>query len=272
MAEVEPIRLRTLFLSDIHLGTTGCQAGMLLEFLRRYEADTIFLVGDIVDGWRLKSGWYWPQEQNDVVQKLLRKVRKGARLIYIPGNHDEFLRDYLGLNFGSIEIAERAIFRSADGRDYLVMHGDEFDVVVAHARWLAYLGDWAYEFALWSNRIVNHARRRLGLPYWSLSAWAKLNVKNAVSYIGNFETFLANEARSHNAAGIICGHIHHAADREIEGIRYLNCGDWVESCTALAEDYDGTIRIIRFVEELKAEGAQRQTTPARLPPPQTRAA
>jgi UDP-2,3-diacylglucosamine pyrophosphatase LpxH len=253
MADSEPNRVRALFLSDLHLGTTGCQARLLMEFLKRYDADTIYLVGDIVDGWRLKSGWYWPQEQNDVVQKLLRKVRKGTRLIYIPGNHDEFLRDYLGISFGSIEIAGRAIHRGADGRDYLVMHGDEFDVVVAHARWLALLGDWAYEFALWSNGIVNHLRRRLGLPYWSLSAWAKLKVKNAVNYIGHFETFLAAEARENQAAGIICGHIHHAADREIDGIRYMNCGDWVESCTALSEDYDGTFRVIRFADELRAD-------------------
>jgi UDP-2,3-diacylglucosamine pyrophosphatase LpxH len=253
MADSEPIRLRTLFISDVHLGTTGCQARLLLEFLKRYEADTIYLVGDIVDGWRLKSGWYWPQEQNDVVQKLLRKVRKGSRLIYIPGNHDEFLRDYLGLSFGSIEIAGRAIHRGADGKDYLVMHGDEFDVVVAHARWLAFLGDWAYEFALWSNGIVNRVRRRMGLPYWSLSAWAKLKVKNAVSCISNFETFLANEAREQKVDGVICGHIHHAADRPIENVRYMNCGDWVESCTAISEDMDGTFRIIRFAEDIRAE-------------------
>ncbi|MCA3628671.1 MAG: UDP-2,3-diacylglucosamine diphosphatase [Methylobacterium sp.] len=253
MPEPEATRLRALFLSDLHLGTTGCQARMLLEFLRRYDADTIYLVGDIVDGWRLKSGWYWPQEQNDVVQKLLHKARKGARLIYIPGNHDEFLRDYLGLAFGEIQIVQRAFHEGADGQRYLVLHGDEFDVVVAHARWLALLGDWGYEFALRSNRIVNVVRRRLGLPYWSLSAWAKLKVKSAVNYIGNFEHFLANEARDNDAAGVICGHIHHAVDRMIEGVRYMNCGDWVESCTALTEDYDGTFRIIRFAEDLRAE-------------------
>lgn len=255
MAEPELIRVRALFISDLHLGTTGCQSRMLLEFLRRYDADVLYLVGDIVDGWRLKSGWYWPQEQNDVVQKLMRKVRKGSRLIYIPGNHDEFLRDYIGLTFGDIEIAARAIHRGADGLDYLVLHGDEFDVVVAHARWLALLGDWAYEFALWSNGLVNHVRRRFGLPYWSLSAWAKLKVKNAVNYIGNFEAFLAAEAKQNNASGVICGHIHHAADRPIEGVRYMNCGDWVESCTALVEDYDGTFRIIRFADELREKPA-----------------
>ena len=249
MDDSETQRHRALFISDVHLGTQGCQAGMLIEFLRQHDADTIYLVGDIVDGWRLKSGWYWPQQQNDVVQKLLRKVRKGARLVYIPGNHDEFLRDFLSLNFGDIEIVGRALHRSADGKEYLVIHGDEFDVVVVHARWLALLGDWAYTFALWNNRLVNFVRRRLGLPYWSLSAWAKLKVKNAVNYIGDFEKFLAEEARKSGATGVICGHIHHAANRHIDDIHYLNCGDWVESCTAIVEEFDGTFRVIQYSEE-----------------------
>lgn len=263
MDDPELTRHRALFISDVHLGTTGCQARLLLEFLRRHDADVIYLVGDIVDGWRLKSGWFWPQEQNDVVQKLLRKVRKGARLIYIPGNHDEFLRDYLGLSFGHIEVAGRAVHIGADGRDYLVLHGDEFDVVVAHARWLALLGDGAYALALQLNRLVNGVRRRLGLPYWSLSAWAKLKVKNAVNYIGNFENFLTAEARKSGATGVICGHIHHAADRDIDGIRYMNCGDWVESCTALAESHDGTFRVIRFAEDLRGEAIRQTAAPAR---------
>jgi UDP-2,3-diacylglucosamine pyrophosphatase LpxH len=253
MSEADCIRVRTLFLSDFHLGTPGCQAPFLLEFLRRYEADTIYLVGDIIDGWRLKSGWYWPQLQNDVVQKLLRKGRKGARIVYLPGNHDEFLRDYVGLTFGDIEICDRTVHHTANGEQFLVLHGDQFDVVVAHARWLAHLGDWAYEFALWSNGIVNHVRRRLGLPYWSLSAWAKLKVKNAVNFIGSFESVLAEEAKKTNVTGVICGHIHHAADRDIGGIRYLNTGDWVESCTALIEEQDGTLRIIRFAEENRVD-------------------
>lgn len=260
MSESEMRYVRSLFISDIHLGTSGCNANILLEFLRRYEANTIYLVGDIIDGWRLSSGWYWPQSQNDVVQKLLRKVRKGARLIYLPGNHDEFLRDYVGLNFGNIDIVDRAIHVAADNKEYLVLHGDQFDVVVAHAKWLAHLGDWAYSFALWSNDIVNRVRRKLGLPYWSLSAWAKLKVKNAVNFIGQFENVLADEARKSSVNGIICGHIHHAADRNIDGIRYLNTGDWVESCTALVEDFDGTMRIVRFAEELRAEGVSLPAT------------
>src|SRR5690606_8815230 len=176
--------------SDL-LGTKGCQAELLIDFLRHYDADTVFLVGDIIDGWRLKSGWYWPQAHNDVVQKLLRKVRKGARLIYVPGNHDEFLRDYVGSNFGGIDVVEHAIHETADGKRYLVIHGDHFDLVVRHAKWLALLGDWAYGAALTINTYLNVVRRRLGLTYWSLSAWAKLKVKNAVNYIGRFEELLA---------------------------------------------------------------------------------
>lgn len=246
-------QVRAIFLSDIHLGTAGCNAGLLLKFLARYDAETIYLVGDIIDGWRLRSGWYWPQAHNDVMQKLLRKVRKGTKLIYIPGNHDEFLRDYLGHNFGGIHVEDRIIHRTATGQEYLVIHGDQFDVVVANARWLAYLGDWAYEFALWSNRIFNAVRRRLGMPYWSLSAWAKMKVKNAVNFIGRFEECLAEEARRAGADGVICGHIHHAAERDIDGVRYLNTGDWVESCTAIVEDASGALRIIRFAEIVRFE-------------------
>lgn len=242
-------RVRTLFLSDLHLGTRDCQAELLLDFLRRVDADVIYLVGDIVDGWKLKSGWYWPQSHNDVVQKLLRKVRKGARLIYVPGNHDEFLRDYVGGAFGGIEICERAIHETADGRRLLVMHGDEFDLVVKHARWLAFLGDGAYSTALFLNTYLNIVRRRMGLTYWSLSAWAKGKVKNAVSFISRFEEFLVAEARQHGADGVVCGHIHHATIREIQGISYINTGDWVESCTAIIEDYEGRLELIRWIEE-----------------------
>ena len=271
MSDSQALRFRTLFISDVHLGTPGCKAEMLLEFLKRYDAETIYLVGDIIDGWRLKSGWYWPQMQNDVVQKILRKVRKGTKIIYIPGNHDEFLRDYVGATFGDIEIVDRAIHTTANGQNFLVMHGDEFDVVVVNARWLAYLGDWAYDFALWSNGLLNFVRRKMGLPYWSLSAWAKLKVKNAVNFIGDFETYLSDEARKSGATGVICGHIHHAADQDMMGVRYLNTGDWVESCTALVENYDGTISLVRFADILRAEAAQDQT-PKALPAPQSQAA
>ena len=202
-----PRRVRTLFLSDIHLGTKGCQADKLLDFMRHYEADTIYLVGDIVDGWQLKSSWYWPQAHNDIVQKFLRKARKGACLFYIPGNHDEFLRDYYGTHFGGIEVVEDAIHVGMDGRRYLVIHGDLFDVVIRHARWLALLGNHAYDVAIWLNTYFNAMRRALGLTYWSLSQWAKLKVKNAVNFIGEYERALALEARRRGVDGVICGQI-----------------------------------------------------------------
>src|SRR5262249_24852709 len=239
-------RFRALFLSDIHLGTRGCQAERLLDFLRYHDAETIYLVGDVVDGWQLRGSWYWPQSHNDVVQKLLRKSRKGARLVYIPGNHDEVLRDYYGTHFGGIEVVETAIHSAADGRRYLVIHGDHFDLIVRHARWLALLGDHAYALALAANTIFNGVRRRLGLSYWSLSKWAKLKVKNAVSYIGEFEKTLAGEAQRRGVDGVICGHIHHANMHERLAVRYVNCGDWVESCTAVAEHADGTLEILTW--------------------------
>jgi UDP-2,3-diacylglucosamine pyrophosphatase LpxH len=241
-----PRHVRTLFLSDFHLGTRGCQSDLLLDFLRVHDAETIYLVGDIVDGWRLRRSWYWTQAHNDVAQKLLRKVRKGARIVYIPGNHDEFLRDYLGTHFGGIEVMDSCVHETADGRRLLVIHGDQFDMVVRHARWLAYFGDHAYDFALWINTHLNRARRLLGFPYWSLSAWAKLKVKNAVSFIGAFEQALSGEARKQGVDGVVCGHIHHAALREMAGILYVNAGDWVESCTAIAENHDGSLEIIRW--------------------------
>ena len=255
------IRVRTLFLSDMHLGTKGCQAALLLEFLRDYDADEIYLVGDIVDGWQLKSGWYWPQSHNDVIQKLLRKVRKGSTLIYVPGNHDEFLRDYIGMTFGGIEVADQRLHVAADGKRYLVIHGDQFDMVVRHSKWLAHLGDWAYTTALSVNTVVNRVRRRLGLAYWSLSAWAKLKVKNAVNFIGQFETFLATEARRQGADGVICGHIHHAAHRDIDGLTYLNTGDWVESCTGIVEHYDGRMEVLHYPAMLRERRAAESFEP-----------
>jgi UDP-2,3-diacylglucosamine pyrophosphatase LpxH len=254
---------RALFISDVHLGTRGCQAERLLDFLRYHDADVIYLVGDIVDGWQLRSNWYWPQAHNDVVQKLLRKARKGARLIYVPGNHDEFLRDYYGTHFGGIEVQESAIHEAADGRRFLVIHGDLFDLVVTQARWLAHLGDKAYEFAIVANRWFNAVRRRLGFPYWSLSQWAKLKVKNAVSYIGEFEKTLVSEAQREQVEGVICGHIHKAAIHDDFGIRYINCGDWVESCTAIAEHQDGRFEIITWTPMTYADEPDPELQPAK---------
>ncbi len=256
-------RYRTLFISDVHLGTKACQAEEFLEFLKRYEADTYYLVGDIVDFWRIKRRPHWPQAHNDVVQKLLRKVRKGARFVYIPGNHDEALRVYCGQHFGGIEFKINDIHIAADGRRYLVMHGDEFDVVIQYVKWLAFLGDWAYVVALGLNTGFNKVRRKLGLSYWSLSAYLKQKVKKAVNYIGDFESTLAGEAKRHGADGVICGHIHFAAMRDISGARYINCGDWVESGTAVGETFDGKFEIIPWLQVRRTEEAEIAALPRR---------
>ncbi len=237
---------RAVFISDIHLGTRTSQAAALLDFLRIVEADTFYLVGDIVDFWRVRRGPHWPQSHNDVLQKLLRKVRKGSRIIFIPGNHDEGLRDFCGMHFGGIDVHRNCIHETATGRRYIVMHGDEFDIVVRNARWLAFLGDRGYETALWLNNPLNWVRRHLGLGYWSLSAYLKNRVKKAVAFIGAYEEAVAGEARRHGADGIICGHIHHAADRQMGDVHYLNCGDWVESCTAIVESRSGELRLLRW--------------------------
>jgi UDP-2,3-diacylglucosamine pyrophosphatase LpxH len=261
-----PARVRTIFLSDVHLGTRGCQADKLLEFLRDYDADLIYLVGDIVDGWHLKAGWYWPQSHNDVVQKLLRKARKGTRIVYIPGNHDEFLREFYGTHFGGIEVVENVIHRAADGRRYLIIHGDLFDMVIRHARWLALLGDKAYDLAIFLNTYFNAIRRLFGMPYWSLSQWCKLKVKNAVNFIGEFERTLAGEARRHQVDGVICGHIHHATIRNENGLTYVNCGDWVESCTAVVEHFDGRLEIIDWVSRSSGGSDELSCILASAPP------
>ncbi len=240
---------RAIWISDVHLGTRGCKADHLLDFLKYAEADTFYLVGDIIDGWRLKRSWYWPQAHNDVVQKLLRKARKGTKVLFIPGNHDEFARDYAELSFGDIQVALDAIHVTADGKRLLVLHGDAFDGVVKYAKWLAHLGDGAYSVALWLNHWLNVVRRRLGLSYWSLSAFLKHKVKNAVQYIANYEDTVAEEARKRGVDGVVCGHIHHAEMREIDGILYCNDGDWVESCTALVEHLDGRLEILHWMVE-----------------------
>jgi len=272
---IDPVinRYRALFLSDLHLGSRAAQAHLLLDFLKHNDAETVYLVGDIVDGWKLRKGWHWPQAHNDVVQKLLRKARKGARVIYVPGNHDEFARDYTGLTFGGVEVADDAVHETADGRKMLIIHGDQFDIVVRNARWLAFLGDWAYDLAIAANTWVNRARRLFGVGYWSLSAWAKMKVKNAVNFIGDFEKTLAAEAGRRGVDGVICGHIHHATIKTIEGVLYVNTGDFVESCTAVAEHDDGRFEILHW----RTTAAERESALASqgvkaLPPPQAAAA
>jgi UDP-2,3-diacylglucosamine pyrophosphatase LpxH len=251
-------RYRTIWLSDIHLGTKGCQAELLLEFLKETESEYLFLVGDIVDGWRLTKSWYWPQAHNDVVQKVLRKARKGTKVTYIPGNHDEGFRQYCGMDFGeNILISDDFVHTMANGKRFLITHGDKFDAVMNYAKWLAKIGDYAYSVAIMINVWFNTIRRRLNLPYWSLSAYLKYKVKNAVEFIGAFETVLAEEARRKHVDGVICGHIHHAQMREINGITYCNDGDWVESCTALVEHESGELEILDW-SELRLEYYQLQ--------------
>jgi UDP-2,3-diacylglucosamine pyrophosphatase LpxH len=243
-----PRRLRAIFISDVHLGTRTAQVSRLLDFLRAWEADTVYLVGDIVDFWRVRRGPHWPQTHNDVLQKLLRNVRKGARIVLIPGNHDEGLRNFLGMRFGGVEVHRDFVHTTVFGRRYLVLHGDEFDVVVRTAKWLALLGDRGYELALWLNNPLNWLRRHLGLGYWSLSAYLKHRVKKAVAFISAFEEAVANEAHRRGVDGVICGHIHHAADHRFGDIHYLNCGDWVESCTAVVETIAGELQVVHWPE------------------------
>jgi UDP-2,3-diacylglucosamine pyrophosphatase LpxH len=237
---------RAIFISDLHLGTPGCQAEALLEFLKTHSCDTLYLVGDIIDGWQLRRKWYWPQAHNDVVQKLLRKARKGCRVIYVPGNHDEFARDFLNHSFGGVEVVEHAVHTTADGKKLWVIHGDYFDGVIQFAKWLAYVGDTLYDWALKANRHLNYMRGRLGMPYWSLSAYLKLKVKKAVNFISDFEVAVANEAKKLGYDGVVCGHIHHAEIRNIDGVLYCNDGDWVESLSTLVEHHDGRLEILTF--------------------------
>jgi UDP-2,3-diacylglucosamine pyrophosphatase LpxH len=250
MNEVAPPvrRYRSIWISDIHLGTRGCKADLLLDFLRETDSDYLYLVGDIIDCWRLRRSWYWAQSHNDVVQKLLRKARKGTHVVYVPGNHDEPLRDYTDMQFGGVTVLSEAIHETADGRRLLILHGDDFDGIVKYAKWLAMLGDQAYNLMIAVNHWFNWMRRRLGYPYWSLSAFLKLKVKNAVDYINDFEVAVAAEARRRGADGVVCGHIHKAEMRPIDGILYCNDGDWVESCTALVEHKDGRLEILDWAK------------------------
>jgi UDP-2,3-diacylglucosamine pyrophosphatase LpxH len=271
-AESEPRHYRTLFLSDLHLGARAAQAHLLLDFLKHNDADTIYLVGDIVDGWKLRKGWHWPQAHNDVVQKMLRKARKGTRVIYVPGNHDEFARDYTGLTFGGVEVVDHAVHETADGKRMLIIHGDQFDIVVRNARWLALLGDWAYDVAIAANTTLNRFRRMFGVGYWSFSAWAKLKVKEAVNFIGDFEKTLAAEAARRGVDGVVCGHIHHATIKTIDGVLYVNTGDFVESCTAIAEHEDGALEILYWLTTAAERDAGAANQIKALPAPRAAAA
>jgi UDP-2,3-diacylglucosamine pyrophosphatase LpxH len=237
---------RAIFISDMHLGTRRAQTEALLDFLRSTESDQLYLVGDFIDNWSLRKSWYWDQLHNDVIQKLLRKARKGTKLIYIPGNHDENFRHFLNLRLGRVAVLEEAVHMTASGKRYLVLHGDKFDGVVRFAPWLARLGDTAYEISMELNGGINRIRRSFRLPYWSLSAYLKNRVKRAVEFISRFEEAVVREARLQKCEGVICGHIHTPDDRMIDGIHYLNDGDWVESCTALVEHADGRFEIVNW--------------------------
>jgi UDP-2,3-diacylglucosamine pyrophosphatase LpxH len=264
------LKFRTVWISDTHLGTAGCNAELLHDFLHSIKPDTLYLVGDIIDGWRLKRGWYWPARHNDIIRRVLKLANKGTRVVYIPGNHDEALRDYTGLAFGGVEVMQEAIHVTADGKRLLVLHGDEFDGVVLYARWLAFLGDVGYSVLLRMNVWFNAVRRQFGLPYWSLSAYIKHRVKNAVAFISRFEEVVAHAARERGVDGVICGHIHSAEIRDFDGIVYMNDGDWVESCTALVEHFDGRIEILDWAARTKAlhlaaAGTDAQPVPQSLP-------
>ena len=235
---------KTIFLSDIHLGTKGCQAERLSAFLKAHTCDNLYLVGDIVDGWRLKSSFYWPQAHNNVMRRFLTLVKRGTRLTWVAGNHDEFLRRYAGLVLGNIVIVDQAVYRTVRGQRLLVVHGDRFDVITRYHRWLAFLGDVGYSVLLHLNRYLNLLRQTFGYGYWSLSAWIKHRVKSAVNYVSDFEEALGYECRRQGYDGVVCGHIHRAEIRDMDGVRYMNCGDWVESCTALVEDEHGAFHIL----------------------------
>jgi UDP-2,3-diacylglucosamine pyrophosphatase LpxH len=249
------LHYRTIWISDIHLGTKGCNAEMLIDFLDSVDSDTLYLVGDIVDGWQLKKRVYWPTAHNDVVWRIMKRARRGTRVIYIPGNHDEIFRQFTGMSFGGVEIRRKMIHTTVDGRKLLVLHGDEFDAIMLAHRWLAVVGDAAYTALMAVNRRFNQVRRWFGLPYWSLSRMAKHKVKNAVAFITRFEEVVAHEAERRHVDGVVCGHIHTAEIRQFGKVTYYNDGDWVEGCTALVEHHDGTMEVLHWADVMAARQA-----------------
>jgi UDP-2,3-diacylglucosamine pyrophosphatase LpxH len=245
-------RYRTIWISDVHLGTRGCNDRLLIDFLDHVDSDTLYLVGDIIDGWRLKKRFFWPEQHSAIIRRIMKRAKRGTSVVYIPGNHDEMFRQFAGTNFGGVLIRKKAIHTTADGRRLLILHGDEFDAVVMGARWLAFLGDAAYEFLMRLNVGVNWVRRAFRLPYWSLSKHAKHRVKNAVEFISRFEEAVAHEASLRNVDGVVCGHIHTAEERRFGDVIYYNDGDWVEGCTALVEHFDGRMEILHWADEVAA--------------------
>ena len=254
--DADRLRYRTIFISDIHLGTRGCNADKLIDFLDHVDSDTMYLVGDIIDGWRLKKKHYWPASHNDILWRVLKRAKRGTRIVYIPGNHDEMFRQFVGFSFGGIEIARSADHVTADGRTLLVLHGDEFDAVMLAHRWLAVIGDNLYTLLMKCNYLVNRVREAMGLPYWSLSKMAKNRVKNAVEFISQFEGLVAPAAAQGGVDGVVAGHIHHAEYRRIDGIDYYNDGDWVEGCTALVEHFDGRMEVLHWADIMNARAKE----------------
>lgn len=250
-------KFRTIWISDVHLGTRGCAADLLIDFLDTTDSETMYLVGDIIDGWRLKKKFYWPAAHNDIVWRIMKRAKRGTKVVYVPGNHDEMFRQFSGMNFGGVEIKRQAVHTTADGRRLLIVHGDEFDAIMLSHRWLAFLGDQAYGALMRCNHAVNKVRSWLGKPYWSLSKTAKQKVKNAVEFISRFEHAVAHEAAARGVDGVVCGHIHHAEFRELSGVEYYNDGDWVEGCTALVEHSDGRMEVLHWPEEMAKRDAAR---------------
>ncbi|MXO91381.1 UDP-2,3-diacylglucosamine diphosphatase [Pontixanthobacter aquaemixtae] len=243
-------KFRTIWISDVHLGTKGCNSGLLIDFLDHTDSETMYLVGDIIDGWRLKKKFYWPAEHNDIVWRILKRAKRGTRIVYVPGNHDEMVRPFSGMNFGGVEIERAAFHTTADGRKLMVIHGDEFDTIMLAHRWLAFVGDALYHLAMGLNIWVNRIRRAFDLPYWSLSKMAKHKVKNAVEFISRYEEVVARAAAERGVDGVVCGHIHTAEIRDFDGVQYYNDGDWVEGCNALVEHFDGTMELLHWPEEI----------------------
>ncbi|MFT6472336.1 UDP-2,3-diacylglucosamine diphosphatase [Qipengyuania profunda] len=260
---------RTIWISDVHLGTRGCNHELLIDFLDHTDSETMYLVGDIIDGWRLKKKVYWPPEHNDIVWRILKRAKRGTRIVYIPGNHDEMVRPFSGMNLGGVEIMRAAFHDTADGRRLMVLHGDEFDTIMLAHRWLAFVGDALYHVMMKLNNWVAGARKRLGLPYWSISKAAKHKVKNAVEFISKYEEVVARAAAERGVDGVVCGHIHTAEfrtfDHDGKQIEYWNDGDWVEGCNALVEHFDGTMEILHWPDEIARREAEQPAAAPSVP-------
>ena len=254
---IDRIHHRSIWVSDVHLGTSSAKAKMLCDFLKYNSCDTLYLVGDIIDGWSMKKRAYWPQEHVNVIRRILSRSKTGTKVVYITGNHDEFLRRYSGMSFGNIHLVDEYVHHSPDGKKYWVVHGDAFDAVVFNKKWLVVIGDTAYDSMLKVNVWFNRARSALGMEQWSLSSYLKNKVRNAFSIITNYETTLVNECKKRGLDGVICGHIHHPESKDVDGVLYGNCGDWVESCSALVEDKQGHIEIVQWHKQTQAGVSER---------------